>query len=75
MMSHALNHTATCHPRQRVSLLAHIITAFGVARQRHQLRNLDDRLLRDVGITRAQAMQEASKAPWDAPQNWKNGDI
>ncbi len=74
-MSHALHRTATCQPRRRVSLLTHVITAFGVARQRHQLRNLDDRQLRDVGITRAQAMKEASKAPWDAPQNWKNGDI
>jgi len=33
-------------------------------RQRQDLRELDDHLLRDIGITRAQAKREASKPYW-----------
>ena len=34
------------------------------ARQRRALRNLDDRLLADIGISRAQAACEANKRLW-----------
>jgi uncharacterized protein YjiS (DUF1127 family) len=34
------------------------------ARMRHQLLMLDDRLLRDIGITRLQARSEAEKPFW-----------
>jgi uncharacterized protein YjiS (DUF1127 family) len=33
-------------------------------RQRHDLRELDDHLLGDIGITREQARQEAGKPFW-----------
>jgi uncharacterized protein YjiS (DUF1127 family) len=36
----------------------------GRARMRHQLAMLDDRLLRDIGITRLQARSEAEKPFW-----------
>ena len=42
-----------------------------LARSRHSLARLDDHLLRDIGVTRDQAMAEASRAPWDAPSHWK----
>jgi uncharacterized protein YjiS (DUF1127 family) len=32
--------------------------------QRHDLRELDDHLLRDIGVTREQARREASKPFW-----------
>ena len=35
-------------------------------RQRHQLRELDDRLLRDIGISRVDAGREVSKPFWRA---------
>lgn len=35
-------------------------------RQRRQLALLDDRLLRDIGLDRATAMEEASKPFWRA---------
>jgi uncharacterized protein YjiS (DUF1127 family) len=33
-------------------------------RQRHQLANLDDRMLWDIGVTRAQAARECAKPFW-----------
>lgn len=44
-----------------------VATAFGWwdrARQRHHLLQLDDRLLRDVGLTRAGVEREAAKPFW-----------
>jgi uncharacterized protein YjiS (DUF1127 family) len=34
------------------------------SRQRRQLARMDDRLLRDIGVDRASAMEEASKPFW-----------
>lgn len=34
------------------------------ASQRHQLRSLDDQVLKDIGITRYEALQEAYKPFW-----------
>ncbi|MDH3230844.1 MAG: DUF1127 domain-containing protein [Alphaproteobacteria bacterium] len=34
------------------------------SRQRRQLARLDDRLLRDIGVDRASAMEEVSKPFW-----------
>lgn len=39
-------------------------------RQRAALRRLDARALEDIGVSRAQADAEASRAPWDAPTLW-----
>jgi uncharacterized protein YjiS (DUF1127 family) len=32
---------------------------------RRQLAQMDDRMLQDIGLTRAEALQEAARAPWD----------
>ncbi len=32
---------------------------------RRQLAEMDDRMLRDIGISRADALQEVERAPWD----------
>jgi uncharacterized protein YjiS (DUF1127 family) len=34
------------------------------ARQRRQLRSLNDRMLRDIGLTRADVLAESSKPFW-----------
>ncbi len=39
---------------------------YGRARQRRQLRRLDDRLLRDIGIDRIAARRESEKPFWKA---------
>jgi uncharacterized protein YjiS (DUF1127 family) len=35
------------------------------SRQRHDLRRLDDRLLADIGVSRAASAREAEKLPWE----------
>jgi uncharacterized protein YjiS (DUF1127 family) len=42
-----------------------------LVRSRHALARLDDHLLRDIGLTRHEAEEEASRAPWDAPPHWR----
>lgn len=39
--------------------------------QRRALVRLDDRLLADIGLTRAQALAEADRPFWDAPRHWR----
>ncbi|MBP9048913.1 MAG: DUF1127 domain-containing protein [Tabrizicola sp.] len=55
-----------------LSRLPHrLLAASTLVRSRHSLRLLDDHLLRDIGVTRAEALSEADRAPWDAPGHWK----
>ena len=42
----------------------------GLVRQRNALAKLDDRALKDIGITRLDAQTEASRPFWDAPDAW-----
>jgi len=42
-----------------------------LSRSRRQLNLLDDHLLRDVGLTRAEALSEVEKSAWDAPSHWQ----
>lgn len=69
-------HTATCHqtvsPVRKTGVLARLAAFMGIARQRRALMHLNDDLLRDIGITREQAIHEARKAPWDVPHHWIN---
>lgn len=45
-------------------LLATVALWLARSRQRRQLGQLDDRLLRDIGVDRASAIEEASKPFW-----------
>ena len=45
--------------------------ALHLSRSRRALLRLDDHLLADIGLTRAEALAEADRAPWDAPAHWK----
>jgi uncharacterized protein YjiS (DUF1127 family) len=66
-------HTASAGRYREYSLKKAVIAALRVvlvwherARQRRALARLDDRLLRDVGLSRAQAVGEARKPFWRA---------
>lgn len=39
-------------------------------RGRARLATLEDHILRDIGLTRAQAEAEAERPLWDAPDHW-----
>jgi uncharacterized protein YjiS (DUF1127 family) len=52
-------------------LLDRLHTAQALHRQHVALTNLDDALLRDIGITREQAVAEAGKPVWDVPNHWR----
>lgn len=41
-----------------------------LARQRRQLGQLDDAMLRDIGLTRDEALRESRRARWDPPSHW-----
>ncbi|MEJ6398375.1 DUF1127 domain-containing protein [Yoonia sp. 208BN28-4] len=61
-----------CRPAPRLSGFARLLQMFALRRQRHQLSGLSDAQLRDIGLTSAQASQEASRKPWDVPATWRN---
>ncbi|WP_137110362.1 DUF1127 domain-containing protein [Rhodobacter sp. SY28-1] len=42
-----------------------------LTRSRRSLSRLDDHLLRDIGLTREEALAEAERRGWDAPSHWK----
>lgn len=41
-----------------------------LARQRRALARLDDDRLRDLGLTRHEALREARRPVWDHPGHW-----
>lgn len=51
--------------------LSLIKRAFSIRRQRRQLARLDDRALKDIGVTRAEVEAELRRPVWDAPQFWQ----
>ena len=78
MTSYARRMELGRHERQAVSLAETLYSA-GVwlalallrwqelARPRRRLLSLDDRMLKDIGITRAEAMREGTRPFWDTP--------
>lgn len=69
-------HTQTARPLGLASVSARSLwirlrSANAIARQRRALLDLDDAMLRDIGLTRTQAVEEASRPFWDAPRHWR----
>lgn len=42
-----------------------------MARSRRRLAQLDDHILRDIGVTRHEAEAEAGLPAWDVPAHWR----
>lgn len=68
-MDRVLTLSALPQPR-RQGLLSLIVAAAALRRQRRDLGALDEHLLRDVGLTRGEALREADRPVWDAPGHW-----
>jgi uncharacterized protein YjiS (DUF1127 family) len=49
---------------------ARIADMIAINRQRRALKNLDEHMLRDIGITHIDALTEAEKPVWDVPAYW-----
>lgn len=58
-------------PRRKTSVPGRIAAALSVWRQRRQLARLDAALLDDLGLSERQALEEAARPIWDAPDHWK----
>lgn len=41
-------------------------------KQRTRLADLDDHILRDIGVTRDMALKESKRPFWDAPPHWRS---
>jgi uncharacterized protein YjiS (DUF1127 family) len=54
----------------RPSWGAWLLGLLGCGRSRRRLAELDDRMLRDVGLTREEAGREAGRPVWDVPRHW-----
>jgi len=61
------------HPLRLLShFLRHPWQAAAFRRSRRALSGLDDHLLADIGISRAEAEAEARRPDWDVPLHWRN---
>lgn len=65
--------SSTCAPARRRVLrpIAWIKLVFSIRQQRLALKALDSDQLRDVGLTRKQANDEANLPAWDVPDHWR----
>lgn len=55
----------------RIALLSRLRDAAALAHQRRQLAALDGARLADLGLSTAQAHNEAARPFWDAPRAWR----
>lgn len=65
---HARSHRALARPMHLVRSALH---RWAQHRSAQGLLKLDDHLLRDIGLTRAEAEAEAARAAWNAPLHWR----
>ena len=61
-----LLHPARSPARPRLpAMLARLGEMWRTAESRRHLARLDDRMLKDIGLSRADALAEAARPPWD----------
>lgn len=58
-------------PARKSRLITLIETWLDLSRERRALAALDDRMLKDIGLNRASAAQEARRPFWDVPEERK----
>jgi uncharacterized protein YjiS (DUF1127 family) len=68
-----LTNIAMTQPALAIRPLRALQALVATARQRRHLARLDNHLLRDIGLSRAEAAAEVSRSIWDAPAHWHRG--
>ncbi|WP_342078600.1 DUF1127 domain-containing protein [Yoonia sp. SS1-5] len=63
---------APAQNRRSVGLLKRLGHYFAVRGQRNGLRKLPPHLLRDIGLTDAEARREVAKPFWDVRETWRD---
>ena len=63
--------TQAPHRSWMLRLLDRYFAAQALHKQHQALLRMDDYLLNDIGITKAQAIEQATGPVWDAPNHWK----
>jgi uncharacterized protein YjiS (DUF1127 family) len=53
---------------KKLGAARYFLNCLYIARQRKDLLELDDRLLKDIGVSRIAAGREANRSFWDIPQ-------
>lgn len=67
MYATTANHSHRYHAGRNVPLVKWLVQALATRHQRMRLDQLDDHLLRDIGIDRRTAYWEAHRPFWDRP--------
>ncbi len=62
--------TLSPRPLPRLEPLRFLLRIMLMKGSRRRLLDLDDHLLRDVGITQAEARHEAERTCWNVPAHW-----
>ncbi len=68
-MDYALS-TASRRATARPHPVSRLLGVMALRRSRLRLADLDDYLLRDVGLTRNEARCESERTSWNAPDHW-----
>ncbi|MES2142896.1 MAG: DUF1127 domain-containing protein [Pseudomonadota bacterium] len=69
-MTLTLDHSGLLASRSRRSVWRRVAAMLIAARGRRHLATLDDHLLRDIGLSRAEAEAETRRPVWDVPGHW-----
>ena len=69
MSAHSTN-TPFVGASHHLGFFARIMDMVALHKQRRDLSKLDDRALRDIGISRYEAAVESSRPAWDVPHHW-----
>ncbi|MDA7949589.1 MAG: DUF1127 domain-containing protein [Hyphomicrobiaceae bacterium] len=54
------------------AFICYLVACLDVARQRRQLQRLDERALKDIGISAHDVKQEADRSFWDIPEGLRH---
>ncbi len=70
-MSNSVLFTLWSRPQSLGRKLTGFLQRSAVVRSRRALGRLDDHLLRDIGVGRADALAEAARPNWDVLPHWR----